>query len=90
MSMLIDNAIVVVENISRHLQMKKSALEACIDGTLEVVGAIFASVITTIAIFIPILNMQEDIGQLFSDIALSVCFGLVISFFVSLFVPPSF
>ncbi|WP_066387330.1 efflux RND transporter permease subunit [Helicobacter himalayensis] len=89
MSMLIDNAIVVVENISRHLQMKKSAFQACVDGTLEVVGAIFASVITTIAIFIPILNMQEDIGQLFSDIALSVCFGLIISFFVSLFIIPS-
>lgn len=89
MSMLIDNAIVVVENISRHLKANKDYFSACIDGVREVIGAIFASVVTTIAIFIPIMNMNEDLGQLFYDIALSVCFGLGISFFVSLFVIPS-
>ena len=89
MSMLIDNAIVVLENITRHLHMQKPLLRACIDGTREVIGAIFASVVTTIAIFIPIMNMQQDLGQLFYDIALSVCFGLGISFFASIFVIPT-
>ncbi|WP_394980920.1 efflux RND transporter permease subunit [uncultured Helicobacter sp.] len=89
MSMLIDNAIVVLENITRHLHMQKPLLRACIDGTREVIGAIFASVVTTIAIFIPIMDMQEDLGQLFYDIALSVCFGLGISFFASIFVIPT-
>ena len=89
MSMLIDNAIVVVENISRHLKDNKDYFSACVEGVREVIGAIFASVVTTIAIFIPIMNMGEDLGQLFYDIALSVCFGLGISFFVSLFVIPS-
>lgn len=89
MSMLIDNAIVVVENISRHLKENKDYFSACVNGVREVIGAIFASVVTTIAIFIPIMNMGEDLGQLFYDIALSVCFGLGISFFVSLFVIPS-
>lgn len=89
MSMLIDNAIVVLENITRHLHMQKPLLRACIDGTREVIGAIFASVITTIAIFIPIMDMQQDLGQLFYDIALSVCFGLGISFFASIFVIPT-
>lgn len=88
MSMLIDNAIVVVENINRHLKLQKNTFKACIDGTMEVMGAIFASVITTIAVFIPIMNMGE-LGQLFYDLALSVCFGLVLSFFVSVFVIPS-
>ena len=89
MSMLIDNAIVVLENITRHLHTKKPLLRACIDGTREVIGAIFASVVTTIAIFIPIMDMQQDLGQLFYDIALSVCFGLGISFFASIFVIPT-
>ncbi|WP_395002692.1 efflux RND transporter permease subunit [uncultured Helicobacter sp.] len=89
MSMLIDNAIVVLENITRHLHMQKPLLRACIDGTREVIGAIFASVVTTIAIFIPIMDMQQDLGQLFYDIALSVCFGLGISFFASIFVIPT-
>lgn len=89
MSMLIDNAIVVLENITRHLHKQKPLFRACVDGTREVIGAIFASVVTTIAIFIPIMDMQQDLGQLFYDVALSVCFGLGISFFASIFVIPT-
>lgn len=87
-SMLVDNAIVVIENIHRHLQMKKSIYEACIEGTKEVVGAIFASVLTTVAIFVPILGLKSESGQLFFDIALASTSALVISFFLSLFVVP--
>lgn len=88
MSMLVDNAIVVLENIQRHYAMGKTMYKACLDGTREVVGAIFASVLTTIAIFVPILGLESESGQLFYDIALSATSALLISFFVSLFVVP--
>lgn len=88
MSMLVDNAIVVLENIQRHRGMHKSLYRSCLDGTYEVMGAIFASVLTTVAIFVPILGLQSQSGQLFYDIALSATSALVISFFVSLFVVP--
>lgn len=55
--MLVDSAIVVLENIDRHRKMQKSAMQAVIDGTREVVGGLIASVLTTVAIFIPILNI---------------------------------
>ncbi|ANV97473.1 hypothetical protein BBW65_00980 [Helicobacter enhydrae] len=87
-SMLVDNAIVVLENINQHHKRQKSLLNACIDGTQEVVGAIFASVLTTIAIFVPILGLKSESGQLFYDIALSATSALVISLVVSLFVVP--
>ncbi|WP_027327270.1 efflux RND transporter permease subunit [Helicobacter pametensis] len=87
-SMLVDNAIVVLENIQRHKAQGKSLYKSCIDGTREVVGAIFASVLTTVAIFVPILGLESESGQLFYDIALSATSALLISFFVSLFVVP--
>lgn len=87
-SMLIDNAIVVVENIQRHYAMKKTLYQASLDGTREVRGPIFASVLTTIAIFVPILGLKSESGQLFYDIALSATSALLISLASSLFVVP--
>lgn len=87
-SMLVDNAIVVLENIQRHQMLGKSIYKSCVDGTREVVGALFASVLTTVAIFVPILGLESESGQLFYDIALSATSALLISLFVSLFVVP--
>lgn len=87
-SMLVDNAIVVLENIQRHQAQGKTLYKSCIDGVREVVGALFASVLTTVAIFVPILGLQSESGQLFYDIALSATSALLISLFVSLFVVP--
>lgn len=87
--MLVDSAIVVLENIDRHRKMQKSAMQAVIDGTREVVGGLIASVLTTVAIFIPILNIQEEAGQLFRDIALAASSAVSFSLFVSLIVIPT-
>jgi HAE1 family hydrophobic/amphiphilic exporter-1 len=86
--MLVDNAIVVLENIYRHRQMGKSAAEAAFDGAREVWGAVLAATLTTVAVFIPILLIQEEAGQLFSDIALAVAISVSLSLVVSVTVIP--
>ncbi|MCR4321781.1 MAG: efflux RND transporter permease subunit, partial [Candidatus Brocadiaceae bacterium] len=86
--MLVDNAIVVLENIDRHRKTGKSAVEAAYQGTKEVWGAILASTLTTIAIFLPIVLVQEEAGQLFRDIAIAITFAITLSLFVSVSVIP--
>ncbi len=88
--MLVDNAIVVIENIDRHRQMGKSPFDASYDGTREVWGAIIASTLTTIAVFLPVVFIQEEAGQLFRDIAIAVVAAVSLSLVVSLTVIPMF
>lgn len=87
--MLVDNSIVVLENIDRHRKMGKNAFDAAYDGTVEVWGAVFASTVTTVAVFLPIIFMKEEAGQLFRDIAIAITFSIVMSLFVSVSVIPS-
>ncbi len=87
--MLVDNSIVVMENIDRHRKMGKSAYDAAWEGTREVWGAVFASTATTVAVFLPIIFMQEEAGQLFRDIAIAITFSILISLFVSISVIPT-
>ncbi len=87
--MVVDNAIVVIENIFRHLEMGKRPMQAAFDGTREVGGAIVASTLTTIAVFIPILLVEEEAGQLFRDIALAICAAIALSLLVSITVIPT-
>jgi len=70
--MVVDNSIVVLENIFRHRQNGKSRYRAALEGTQEVFGAVLASTLTTIAVFVPILFVDEEAGQLFRDIALAI------------------
>jgi len=86
--MLIDSAIVVLENIDRHRKMGKSAFNAAYDGATEVWGAILASALTTVAVFLPVVFMQEEAGQLFRDIAIAVTAAVLLSLFVSISVIP--
>jgi len=88
--MLVDNAIVVIENIDRHRKMGKSAFDASYDGTREVWGAIFASTITTLAVFLPVVFIQEEAGQLFRDIAIAVVAAVSLSLLASVSVIPMF
>ncbi|MGD9043861.1 MAG: efflux RND transporter permease subunit [Desulfobacterales bacterium] len=88
--MLIDSAIVVLENIDRHCNMGKSAAQSSYDGAREVWGAILASTLTTIAVFLPVIFMEEEAGQLFRDIAIAVTFAVALSLFVSVSVIPMF
>ncbi len=88
--MLIDSAIVVLENIDRHRNMGKSAFKSAYDGTREVWGAILASTLTTIAVFLPVVFMKDEAGQLFRDIAIAVTSAVGLSLFVSVSVIPMF
>lgn len=86
--MLVDNAIVVMENIFRNIEKGLSVKEAAIVGTAEVGGAITASTLTTIVVFLPIVYMQGASGELFKDQAWTVAFSLVSSLIVALLVIP--
>ncbi|MCS7032699.1 MAG: efflux RND transporter permease subunit, partial [Phycisphaerae bacterium] len=81
----IDNAIVVLENIFRHREMGKDRIRAALDGALEVWGAVVAATLTNVAVFLPVIFIQEDAGQLFRDLSVA----LTISFFLYLFVAPT-
>ncbi len=87
--MVVDNSIVVLENIYRHRQMGKPRREASHDGASEVWGAVLASTLTTIAVFIPVLFIQQEVGQLFGDIALGISCAVGLSLLVSITVIPS-
>ncbi len=87
--MVIDNSIVVLENVYRHMQMGKSRVKAAYDGTTEVWGAVLASTLTTAAVFIPIMFIQEQTGQLFRDIAIAISVSVILSLLVSITVIPS-
>ncbi len=88
--MLVDSAIVVIENIDRHRSMGKKPFYAAYDGTKEVWGAILASTLTTIAVFLPVIFLEEEAGQLFRDIALAVVSAVSISLIVAVTVIPTF
>jgi len=86
--LVVDNSIVVLENIFRHLEMGKTPREAAYVGAKEVWGAVLASTLTTIVVFVPILLIQEQVGQLFRDIALAICAAVALSLLVSITVIP--
>ena len=86
--MLVDNAIVVMENIFRNLEAGLTVRQAAIKGTAEVGGAITASTITTIIVFLPIVYLQGVSGELFKDQAWTVAFSLISSLFVAIFFIP--
>jgi HAE1 family hydrophobic/amphiphilic exporter-1 len=87
--MVVDNSIVVLENIYRHRQMGKSRFHAAYDGATEVWGAVLASTLTTIAVFLPVLFVQEEAGQLFRDIAIAISCAVGLSLLVAISVIPS-
>ena len=89
--MLVDNAIVVVESIFRKREEGLSVVDAAVEGTSEVSGAITASTLTTIIVFLPIVYLQGPSGELFKDQAWTVAFSLVSSLVVAvLFIPMLF
>ena len=86
--LLVDNAIVVLENIARHRESGKSILESARDGAGEVSMAIVASTLTTVAVFGPLVFVDGIAGQLFRDQALTVTFSLLASLAVALTLIP--
>ena len=87
--MLVDNAIVVIENIFTKREKKMPAKEAAIVGTEEVFVAITASTLTSIVVFLPIVFVTEEVKMLYSGLALTVTFSLIASLFVALTLVPS-
>lgn len=86
--MLVDNAIVVLENIFRHREMGESQRDSAVNGAMEVSNAITASTLTTLAVFIPILFVPGIAGELFKEMVLTITFSLTISLFVALSLVP--
>lgn len=87
--MVVDNSIVVLENIYRHRQMGKPLASAAFEGASEVWGAVLASTLTTVAVFVPIIFIQEEVGQLFGDIAIAISCAVALSLIVSMTVIPT-
>ena len=86
--MLVDNAIVVIENIYRHKEMGKTPFQAALDGAKEVWLAVLASTLTTVAVFLPVFFIKEEAGQLFRDISLAIAIAVTLSLVVSVTVVP--
>ncbi|MFD1778283.1 efflux RND transporter permease subunit [Fredinandcohnia salidurans] len=86
--MLVDNSIVVIENIYRHLSMGKEPKQAAADGTKEIGTAIIASTLTTVAVFLPVVFITGLIGELFTEFAVTIAFSLFASLVVALTVVP--
>ena len=87
--MVVDNAIVVLENIDRRLRLGEAPKVAALRGGREVWGAILASSLTTVAVFVPVLTIQEEAGQLFRDIAIAIVGAVTLSLLVSITVIPA-
>lgn len=90
-SMVIDSAIVVLESIIRNrAKTPNSPVESTLTGVREVIGALFASSITTIAIFVPIFYLKDEAGQLFADIGIAASSAIVLAFVVCVLIVPAF
>lgn len=85
---VVDDAIVVLENIKRHLGYGEAKRDAVLNGVREVAGAVTSSTLTTVAVFLPIAFVSGMVGQLFSSFAVTVTVALLASLVVSLTVVP--
>jgi hydrophobic/amphiphilic exporter-1 (mainly G- bacteria), HAE1 family len=86
--LVMDAAIVTLENIVRCRQTGLPMREAVAQGTREITGALFASTVTSVAIFVPVLFMEGMEGQLFQDLALTIAVAVSASFFIAITVLP--
>ena len=87
--MVVDAAIVVLENIYRHKEAGHSNFQAALKGAKQVWGAVLVSALTTVMVFIPILIMELEAGQLFRDIAVAISVSVLLSLVVSITVIPA-
>ncbi len=85
---VVDDSIVVLENMYRHIQRGEDRFQAALIGTQEVGAAIVASTLTTVVVFIPLAFIQGLVGEFFTPFALSVSYALVASTFVALTAVP--
>jgi HAE1 family hydrophobic/amphiphilic exporter-1 len=87
--MLVDNAVVVLENVYRYHQKGEPPFQAARLAVLEVWGAVLASTLTTLFVFLPVVFLEGEVGQLFADIALAISAAVGFSLLVSVIVIPT-
>lgn len=87
--MTLDNNIVVLENIYRHLSQGKNRIQAALDGVSEVWPAVLASTLTTVFVFLPVVFIADEAGQLYSDIAIAIAASIVMSLLVAVTLVPT-
>ena len=87
--MLVDNSVVVIENIYRLRSKGASVVQAAISGAKQVAGAVTASTLTTVCVFLPIVFVEGITKQLFTDLALTLTYALLASLLVSLTLVPA-
>ena len=85
---VVDDAVVVVENISRHMEMGRSRLQAALAGTKEVAFTVFSISLSLIGVFLPILLMGGIIGRLFREFTITLSVAVIISLVLSLTATP--
>jgi hydrophobic/amphiphilic exporter-1 (mainly G- bacteria), HAE1 family len=85
---LIDDAIVVIENIHRHMEMGKPAMKAAADATAEIGLAVMATTATILAVFVPVATTKGMIGRLMTQFGLTVAFAVSVSLFVAFTLTP--
>jgi len=85
---VVDDAIVMIENIARHIEMGKTPIQAALDGAQEIGFTIISLTISLIAVLIPLLFMADVVGRLFHEFAITLAVAILISAFVSLTLTP--
>ena len=85
---VVDDAIVMLENISRHMEMGKSAMQATLDGSKEIAFTILSMTLSLAAVFIPVLFMSGMLGSLLNEFAVTIMAAVLVSGFVSLTLTP--
>ncbi|MGE3907196.1 MAG: efflux RND transporter permease subunit, partial [Reyranellaceae bacterium] len=85
---VVDDAIVVLENIHRHIEMGKSRMQAALDGTREIGFTVISMTVSLVAVFIPVLFMPGVVGRLFYEFAVTISIAIIVSGVLSLTLTP--
>jgi multidrug efflux pump len=86
--LVVDDAIIMLENVYRHMEMGKSRMQATLDGAKEIGFAILATTIALVAVFVPVAFLTGRIGRLFNEFGIAVAVSVAISGFVALTLTP--
>src|SRR3989475_3037268 len=77
--LVVDDAIVMLENVYRHLEMRKTRRQAALDGSKEIGFAILATTISLVAVFVPVAFLQGPVGRLFNELGVTLAVALALS-----------
>ncbi len=86
--LVVDDAIVVLENVYRHMELGKSRMKAALDGSKEIGFAVIATTVALVAVFVPLAFLTGSVGRLFNEFGVSVAVAVLISGFVALTLTP--